>query len=80
MEELDEDFSDSRVSENDLYQVSQKLDELDTSSKSLATHQDRTEEKVDNLDHKVQKLAAENIKFRMDIEKMRNYLRFFDMF
>ena len=80
LEELDEDFSDSGVSENDLYQVSQKLDELDTSSKSLATHQDRTEEKVDNLDHKVQKLAAENIKFRMDIEKMRNYLRFFDMF
>jgi len=80
LEELDEDFSDSGVSENDLYQVSQKLDELDTSSKSLATHQDRTEEKVENLDHKVQKLAAENVKFRMDIEKMRNYLRFFDMF
>jgi len=80
LEEADEDFSDSGVSENDLYQVSQKLDELDTSSRFLATHQNRTEAKVNNLDHKVQKLAAENVKFRMDVEKMRNYLKFFDMF
>ena len=80
LEEADEDFSDSGVSENDLYQVSQKLDELDASSRFLATHQNRTEAKVNDLDHKVQKLAAENVKFRMDVEKMRNYLKFFDMF
>ena len=79
-EEADEDFSDSGVSENDLYQVSQKLEDLDTSSRSLATHQDRTEAKVNDLDLKVDQLAAENVKFRMDVEKIRNYLRYFDLF
>ena len=79
-EEADEDFSDSGVSENDLYQVTQKLEELDTSSRSLATHQDRTEAKVNDLDHKVNQLAEENAKFRMYVEKIRNYLRYFDLF
>ena len=75
VEEADEASSDSGVSENDIYQVNQKLDELDTSSKSIATNQNRTEAKISDLDQKVQILAAENVKFKKDIEKMRSFLR-----
>merc|ERR1712126_197122 len=74
------DFSDSGVSENEVFQVNQKLEELDSTSTSMKILQHKTEMKITNLEYEVKKLGNENGKFRKDIEKLRNYLKFFDLF
>ena len=74
------DFSDSGVSENEVFQVNQKLEELDSASTSMKMVQNKTDLKLTDLDCEVKKLAGDNQKFRKDIEKLRNYLKFFDLF
>ena len=46
----------------------------------LASSQSKTEDKILCLDHKVQVLSEENKRFKEDIGKLRNYLKFFDLF
>jgi len=74
------DFSDSGVSENEMLQVSQRLEELDFASRNMVSLQNRTDDKIVDLNFKMSELARENLQFRKDIEKLRNYLKFFDLF
>lgn len=79
-QDVAEDFSDSGVSESDVTEVNQKLDELGSTARILASSQSKTEDKILCLDHKVQVLSEENKRFKEDIGKLRNYLKFFDLF
>ena len=79
-QDVAEDFSDSGVSESDVTEVNQKLDELGSTARLLASSQSKTEDKILCLDHKVQVLSEENKRFKEDIGKLRNYLKFFDLF
>lgn len=74
------DFSDSGVSENEVLQVNQRLEELDFASRNIVSLQNKTDDKIVDLNFKMSELAKENLQFRKDIEKLRNYLKFFDLF
>ena len=63
-----------------LIQVSQRLEELDFASRNMVSLQNRTDDKIVDLNFKMSELARENLQFRKDIEKLRNYLKFFDLF
>ena len=73
--------SDSGVSEYETHQeLTQKLEDLDSAAKIIATSQSVAEDNINKLDHEVKKLRHENVKFRNDINLIRNYFKVFDLF
>lgn len=60
--------------------LTQKLEDLDSAAKITATSQSVAEDNINKLDCEVKELRDENVKFRNDVNAIRNYFKVFDLF